>query len=450
MSGHTRLTRKNFYSFFATSLIVEASIIAFGTIDMLMIAPFGSKTVGAVGYSELLLMVSLSVFSGVTQIFSKEVAALESAGESKDSLGNLTSAVLICAVISSLIYLIIAMFISPVLNFLNQPTHAVAIASTYLLIKTSVVPISILYGIMLITMRLLGSQNFVLPNLIFGLILNATLNYLVLYTNVIEVVPSEGVAFASVFARLVMLFALFLPFYRLVIKKKYLQLDRLKLVAVKAYSVHLGRKGIPAGIRNLNDYATSLTVALCLGTLGDEALTASAVASKIISVFYRVPQAFCTSCFTYYSYFIGKNGMSGTKRRDISIKLVKYSAVPTAILGIVTYIFIDHILTWFIVDVESEVFLLSKSLVMVYLLFLPCYFTEHMVSNFLCAEYRTKFMMLASAIVVYFLVIPGVLLFSVYKFDPASIVTLQQSGITLIAASYSLYFLYYICKGDKS
>jgi Na+-driven multidrug efflux pump len=94
----------------------------------------------------------------------------------------------------------------------------------------------------------------------------------------------------------------------------------------------MGKVGTGLGINQANDYAGATIPLLMIGTLSVPTVAAAAVATKIWTIYCRVPQACFTASFVFYGYAAGRDE---AEARDVVRRLRGYSMAPTLIAAAV-------------------------------------------------------------------------------------------------------------------
>ena len=443
MKTHTQITISNFYLFLFSTLLLEFTNIAFGTVDMIMVSPFGLEVIGAVGYSEVLTMVTLSLFTGVTRIFQGEFAKLEASHEGNEKVASLFISTAFATLVAIVMFAGVVQLIPSVLALLKQPGSFISSSQEYLNIKVFQTPIIFIYSLIAICLRIKGIEKAVIGNLVFGLILNTLLNYYVLYVGKLSTDPIWSVAMTSLVSYGIMLLNLsFYCYFKFRKKTKSFNFI-LNKKEVKNYNALYLRNSFSIGLRNMNDFMMSLAVMLAMGVMGAKVLSVYTIVSKIMQVYYRFPQAVCTTSFTFYNYSIGRKGRVKNLLKE-GQRFVNWAIVPLTAITVALYFARSAILGYFVQ--EKDLIDLGSQFLELYLFASLFYLFEHLYSNYLNALHRTKVQFLISTGISYLFTVPLILLSVLYFESPESIVRAQCLGVSFIGFMYLWVYIKHVEK----
>jgi MATE family multidrug resistance protein len=212
--------------------------------------------------------------------------------------------------------------------------------------------------------------------------------------------PESAVATATVAAQLLMAVVGAAVFVRR-IRTRPIPLCPPSWTAIRAETTSMARVAPGVGARHLNDYAGSVVPLMFIGTMGVRPLAAAVVATKIFTLFCRVPQACFSAAFVHYGYALG--------RRDPDLpavvrRLRRYAAVPTGAAVLATVVLSPWLVTAFAPpDLDLS---LARWLMAAYLITVPAYFFEQFAGELLTVHQRGGRLAAASTIATYVLTIP--------------------------------------------
>lgn len=142
-------------------------------------------------------------------------------------------------------------------------------------------------------------------------------------------------------------------------------------------------------------------ITLILGTLGVQVLAAVTVATKIWSLFCRIPQACVSGTFVFYGYQLGQDPRRTAQRART---LLWYSVVPTAVGAAAVALSSPWLVRLFAgADQDTA---LTQLLLLAFLCTLPAYLIEHHFGEILTAHQRSGLLALGSTITTYTLSVP--------------------------------------------
>ena len=398
---HTELTLRNFSSYAALAFTIGLVTVGFGAIDLLMVGVLGFTHVAAVGQGGLIATCILAAFIGFVDVFATRLAAAEGSGDRRArqiglSLGFLC-AVLLCAAAA----IVAGMLIHPALVLMQQVDALIDPINAYVVHRLYGVAPSLIYMAANEALKISGLRTRAFHILLFGFAANAGLNALFLYTPAAALFdsPEAAVAVATVLVNIAMGAIAALVWIRHV--KAPPSEERVgiwKLARLNLGFLFRTAPGISARI--LNDYASSVIPILFIGTMNTATVAAAAVATKIYTLFCRVPQAAFAASFVYYSYGLeareGKPDSEDSRR--VIRTLLRYAAWPTAIAMVATLAASPWLVRLFGGGIDMP---LARSLLLAYLLFVPLYFFEHFYGELLTAHARAGLLFGASTAATY-------------------------------------------------
>jgi MATE family multidrug resistance protein len=400
---HTTLTLGNFASFTTVMAGIGFVTVGLGAVDMAMVAPFGEAHLAAVGQGEVLATTLAASMKGLVDVFSSRLAIREGAATTNSEFPALLAALLLLFVPAQVVCVGICYSIRPFLAAVAQDASLIGPISDYVRVRIAILPIVTLFFVFNESLKICGLKNFVLVNLCLGFGLNAVFNFLLLYTPLVAGFPSIecAVALSTVITQSCM--ALFggVVFFGLMRRRRG-SLFVLPLRAqVWRHFCDMSRAAPGTVARQLNDYAGTVIPLLFIGTLGVSTLAAAQVATKIFTIFCRIPQACLAGVFTFYGYGIGRHS-----NPDVTTirRLLCYSAVPTIGAAVLVLAFNKMLVSIFAgPDLDRQ---LAMLLVLGYLTYLPSYFFEQFFAECLIVHQQGNVLLYSSTVATYGLTIP--------------------------------------------
>jgi len=403
-SAHTRLSVRNFAGYAAVVFGLGMATVGFGAVDLAMIAPKGVTHVAAVGEGDLLAVGLYSFFQGSVDAFSSRLAVAEGAKQTVQRLSQLLVALVLLLLISQLIGSALALGTNSALQRFGQSHNLVPLVGDYVRVRANAVGLVIVYWASNEALKICGAKNLTFLVLGLGFLVNATLDWVFLYTSwgaSVFATPESAVATATVAAQAVMAAIGVWMFARLM-RSRHLRPARPGRPAVAHEFRVLLRLAAGVGVRDANDYVGSIVPVMLIGSLGVPVLAAALVATKIYTLYCRVPQACIESSFIYYGY---QHGTAEAHEPSTATgMLLRYAAVPTALATVLTAATTPWLVDAFYGSGADRA--IARSLVLAYMIYVPAYFAEQFLGKLLVVHNRGAVLFGASTLVTYALVIP--------------------------------------------
>lgn len=413
-ADHTRLTPRRFVSFSSSMFAIGLISVGWGALDLAMLAPFGEDNVAAMGMGEAVTMTISAFLAGLIDAFSGRVAQAEGAGETGRRLPLLFCAFLVVLLPVAVVLLLGALLVSPFLELIGQNPELVPLASDFVAIRLiGAVPVLVVSAF-LEMLKICGLQTAVIRLLTLGLGLDALLNWCVLWG------PAEGwfdspltaVAVTTVLAQFTMGALAGVVVVR-AFRRRGDVFVRPAARDVRTEAVSIGRVGSGIGVHQFNDYAGATVPLLMIGTLSVPTVAAATVATKLWTLYCRVPQACFTTGFVFYGYAVGRDQ---AEARELVTRLRTYAALPT-VVGAVLMMAASPLLVRAFggpdADIGQGVLLLAA-----YFLSLGGYFYSALYGELLGVRQEGSFLSSRSTVVTYALALPLAAI-GVFVFDSA-------------------------------
>jgi MATE family multidrug resistance protein len=414
---HTELTTRNYAGFATTIFLTGLVSVGFGAIDILLISPKGLDQVAAVGLGDVVnagLTALLAI--GVVDTFSSRLAIAEGRADLARRLPELAAALLVLLLVAQALAVLLSFAVEPGLRLAGQSRQLAPLAADFVTVRSCSLGFTILYAALNEALKICGLKNRSLLLLVAGFATNAVLDWAFLYTPLSGRFASPVVAVATATTGAQLLIACFaLRIFLRRMRTRGERFTRPERAAVVAEARSMARNAPGVGARHFNDYAGTITVTLLLGTLGVQVLAAVTVATKIWSLFCRIPQACVSGTFVYYGYRLGQSGddlpdtgrtppgtahpLPGTART-----LLRYAAIPTAVGAVTVALTAPWLVRLFAGAGQDE--RLTRSLLFAFLLTVPAYLLENHFGEILSVHQRGALLATASAVTTYTLAIP--------------------------------------------
>ncbi|MFI8529928.1 MATE family efflux transporter [Streptomyces aquilus] len=407
---HTELSVRNYTGFATTIFLTGLVSVGFGAIDILLISPKGLTQVAAVGLGDVLNAGMTALLAiGVVDTFSSRLAIAEGSGHLARRLPELTGALLVLLLVAQSLAVLLSSAVQPGLRLAGQDQQLTHLAADFVIVRSCSMGFTILYAALNEALKICGLKNRSLLLLVVGFATNAVLDWAFLYTPLSGWFPSPVVAVATATTGSQLLIACFaLRIFLRRMRARGERFTRPERATVVAEARSMARNAPGVGVRHFNDYAGTITVTMLLGTLGVQVLAAVTVATKIWSLFCRIPQACVSGTFVYYGYRLGKTGpdLPATARTlpSTARSLLRYAAVPTAVGAVTVALTAPWLVRLFASAGQDE--LLTRSLLLAFLLTVPAYLLENHYGEILSVHQRGALLATASAVTTYALAIP--------------------------------------------
>lgn len=402
---HTRLSPANFGRFAITNLLLGVLISGFGAVDMAMVAPFGAGALAAVGLGELITATAFAVLSGYTDLYVTTLARQVGSGQRTMRRINLLFAG--AALCLTAVFALAALAVSPLLGAAYPGQAMGRDAAAYVVVRFMGVGLHLLGFGAVEALKIHGHQRLAFAPVGLGFLANIAGNAVVLHTPARDWLPGleAGIAASTVIAQLVM-----------AVSASALRARLPALGHVGAYAsctapngptssfARFMRAGFSIGGRNLNDYIANLVPLLFIAAMDAQCAAAAVVATKLATLFYRVPQSCFGTSLVFYSFTLDQfTRRPGRARLARLRRLALYSMAPTAVFALIFLVLSDLLARLFgdAIDPARTAVLLAA-----YLVFVPAYFAEQFLAELLAAHRQDIVMVWPSTLATFALALP--------------------------------------------
>lgn len=438
---HTVLTQGNFYSYAWVAFAIGMVTVGFGAIDLLMVGVLGIQHVAAVGQGDLIATSILVAFVGFVDVFAARLASFEGANTKDARQIGLAFGFLATVVICAVVTVGVAMLVQPGLVLAQQVDELIAPISDYVAWRLYGTTPFLVYLAASEALKISGQRGHALRILLVGFCANAGLNALFLYSSgtIYFASPETAVAAATVVAHVIMAAAAAI-FWVKHLRSLSRDNDPKIPAAARHEFTYLLRTAPGISARLLNDYAGSVIPILFIGTMNTTTVAAAAVATKVYSLFCRVPQAFFSATFVHYSYGLEKRAaeLKSDETQKVIKQLMNYAAWPTAIALVMTLAAKSSLVQLFGGnEIDTS---LASNLLLAYLIFVPIYFLEQFYGELLTAHTRSGLLFKTSTMATYLITVPIAYL-AVFHLDSAFLAILGKGiSVALLAVIYGSQF----------
>ncbi len=400
-----RLSPANFGKFVATNLILSLLLSGFGAVDMVMVAPFGAHVLAAVGLGELVTVTAFAVISGFSDLYVTTLARQVGSRQRTIRRTNLLFAN--AALCLSAVFALATLVVGPVLGS-AYADHAMGQGvAIYVVVRFLGVGLQLLSFGYIEALKISGYKRFAFVPVGLGFLTNIAGNAVVLHTAARDWLPGPeaGIAASTVVAQLIMTVSAW-AFHARSHPRGHAGAHTCSRAQNGPTSSLFSfmRAGLFIGGRSFNDYISNLAPLLLIATMGAERAAAAAVATKLATLYYRVPQGCFGASLVFYSFTLDRYcRRPGLARRVRLQRLALYSAAPSAFFAL-TFLMLSEPLARLFGEAvdpgQTAVFLAA------YLVFVPAYFAEHFLAELLAAHRQDLIMVWPSTLATFALAIP--------------------------------------------
>lgn len=395
--------------------------------------------VAALGLVDAVFVMLSALAYGIIDVHSAQISKSEGAAKFVQEYPTLLLSALVAIIVSWVPVKISSLFFVDILTLLKQPVEAIVIAESNLQVRADAYVLGVMYVIVPLALRVRGYRRLPLVLIGLSLLLKLYLNSVIeqLFAQLARSHIEQAVAYVTA---IVQAFSISIGLLVLLSSTNELRKFRFDLNVFAASCRDLISHAPKIAVWNLNDFASSAVVVFVFGRIGTDFLAAANLASKLTSLFYRVPQALTESAFIFYSYAL--NRTLGERRR-INKSTVIYSVLPVVILGFVVLFCANDVVRYMTPGAKPELQMVAGFIIKVHMLFALFYVLQHLFSQFLVVERQTRFLLISSVMSTWLLVIPGVFLLDALGLSGEAIIVFERCSIALMALVNIAYFKYF-------
>lgn len=426
---HTKLSAKEFYGYAALIGLSSSMQLIWSVSDIWVVSERSIAYVAALGLVDAVFVILSGLAYGIIDIHAAQISKAEGQSNFAREYPTLLLSALFSIALSWLPVKLGSLFFMEILTALGQPIEAIMIADSNLQVRADTYILTVLYVIVPLALRVRGYRKLPLAlvgvSLLLKLYLNSTIEHV--FPQLASIHIEQAVVYTTAMAQVFSISVGLLVLLSSTVHFKTVMIDR-RLFNESCRDLLSHAPKIAAW--NINDFVSSSIVVLMFGRIGIDFLAAANLASKITSLFYRVPQAFAESAFIFYGYATSSDA---DERKRTTKVTVLYSILPVLLLSMVVFLCSDILIVSLAPDVGTEVKGIADFIIKTHMIFALFYVLQHVFSQFLVAERQTKFLLAASLISTWFLVVPGVYLINAFGASGEAIVMFERCSIVLMA-----------------
>lgn len=374
--------------------------VVMGNINVWMISNYSEMAVAAVGSANQLLNLTVFIYGFIT-IGAQIIIAQLIGAKKHDQIERVITTALVGAFgLGIIISLVFILFPGQLLAFMNLDAELIGIGKSYIRIFGGSLFLSAITSAIIAVLR---SHGFTKPALLipmFASILAIIGDYFALYGPFgLPTFGVTGLAFASVFGNTIGLIIACL------LLKKYLAYDifKIKLKEVSMPEMkNILKLGLPSSGESLSYQAAQVVVTMIVASLGASVLIAKSYVTAITQFVYLIAAALSQG----NQIMIGRNvGAKEFQRaHDRGVRTVLISVICSATICILTWIFIDPIMSIF--TTNPEVIEIARIVLLVDIFLESARAVNMVLVGALNATGDVKFPLICSLIVLWVISLP--------------------------------------------
>lgn len=338
---------------FAIPLILSGFLqIFFNMADQIVVGRFaGRDALSSVGATSSLIHLFVNTFIGLSVGAQVCISHNLGAGDYEKAKRHAHNAIAASVLVGTVVAICGVIFARPILTLMKTPAEGGVLdgAVLYMQIYLGGAPVYMLYNYCSAIVKTQGDTRSPFIYLLCGGVLNVVLNLIFV---IVFKMKAEGVAIATVAANMLSAFLII----------RHLTVNdlpcRINLRAVRLYPsefVQIMKKGIPIGLQSATFSFSNLFIQSSINSLGTAAMAGDTAARSISGFADIISDSLGQSALAFVGQNVGARKYDRVKR--IIITSVILGIIASTIIGVLAYMFADHILELFIPgDIESKGF----------------------------------------------------------------------------------------------
>lgn len=321
-------------------MLSQLGQVMVGVADNVMVGRLGAIPLAAASLANSIFFLILMFGIGISMAVTPMVAAAD--GEGKiGKIGRYLSHGFVINGFASLVLFLVILGLSPGLKWLGQPEEVVVLAIPYLLIVTfSLVPFMFFQTYKQFIEGLSQTKQAMYITVLFNLV-NVGLNWLLIYGNWgFPELGLNGAGWATLIARILMAFAIYLYVTRSARYRRILRNFRLRNIQLPILKKML-RIGIPTGLQFVFEVGAFSTAAIMMGWIGVNALAAHQIAINLASVSYMMASGLSAAAMVRVGNQLGKNDIA--KLRQVGFTIFGMVALFMAVFALFFLLFRNYL-----------------------------------------------------------------------------------------------------------
>jgi MATE family multidrug resistance protein len=434
-SPHTVLGPRTFLSFAGTMFAIDVISVGYGAVDLAFIAPFGIVMVAAVGLGDLVTLLYMAFFAGVVDVYAARLARAEGRSSTWRDFPRLIGALFAITGLWTVVGIAAATLTPLLFEVVGSDRSVADVAAGYVAVRMVGVPFTLTLAAISVTLRILGRKRASIWMIVIGFFLNALFNAALIYGPVSSWTenPVMSVAAATVVAQILTAGGggIVLSWH----------LRRRRSESVEAAEHDTGfialtgsmlRTSLGVGLRQMNNYAAAVVPFMLISRLDVGTIAAAAVATKVWTLYCRVPQAALSTAGVFIAYARGRSERAAHAVANRGFRYVIWPSLAAAMGVAASVPLLARLFGGDDTDM-ALVWILSGA----YLVAAPAYVVENFSGEVLTLEQRAAWLSVPSTVVTYAITIPlaalGVLLWH------SAVVAVLSAAV----ASLMLSFVYW-------
>ncbi|WP_231745601.1 MATE family efflux transporter [Arthrobacter sp. EpRS71] len=402
-AAHTVLSPKTFVSLAGTMFAVDLLNAGNGAIDLAFVAPFGALMVAGIGLGDLVTALFMAFFAGIIDVFAVKLARAEGRNEASRLLPKLFAALLIVAAVWTAAGMAVTRVVPLIFDAVGSEPAVAAIAADYLTVRMMGIPFTLALAAVSVTLRIVGRQRASIVLIVTVFVLNAAFNAALVYgpLKVLAANPVMAVAIATVIAQVLTAACGVIVLARHFSRGRGVKAAENDQPRIIPLTREMFVTSLGVGLRQMNNYAAAVVPFMLISRLDVATVAAAAVATRIWTLYCRVPQATLSAVGVFVGY---SRGRSQQDAQAVVQRSRGYVVWPSFIAAAATAAAVPIFAKVFGGD-EVDVGLVWI-LTAAYLIAVPAYVVENLCGEILTVEQRASWLSLPSTVVTYLITIP--------------------------------------------
>ena len=427
---HTKLTLGSFASFSAAMLAIDSISVGYGVVDMIFVSAFGAVMVAGIGIGDFLTALYLAFFAGSVDVFASRLARRVGAGGGYTWLAPLFRGFLLIVLPWTLVGLLLAAVTPALLEAVGSDSALIGIASGYVLVRMIGVPFTLVLAASSAALRIFNRRGLSVMLVSIGFVLNIGANALFISSPLASLFPTPvaAVAMATLLVQVVTggaAIVILIHFVRRHGARE--EPNSVEDAHGRGLARDMLKTSVGIGLRQLNDYAASVVPFVLISRLDIATVAAAAVATRIWTIYCRVPQACLTAAGVYIGYARGVGLRSATALTRVTTAYVALPSIGAAVVFAITAPLLARLLGGEEVGI-SQVWMLT----LCFLVAVPAYVLENLAGEILTVEQQGKWLSVSSSVITYTITIPIAIV---------GVLVLQSAAIAILSAAIASVLL---------
>lgn len=352
---------------FALPLMLSSILqLLFNAADMIVAGRYvGKNALAAIGSTSSLINLLVNVFMGLSVGANVLVARYFGSKREKDVSETVHTSVMI-SLISGIVLAFIGIIFAPkILVLMGTPDDVIELSSLYIRIYFAGMPMCMLYNFGAAILRAIGDTKRPLIYLTISGALNAICNVIFI---VVFHMGVDGVAYATILSQAI---SAILVTKCLLVSDECYKLELKKLRISKEKLLEILKLGLPAGFQGAIFSISNVLIQSTVNSFGSDAMAGNTATCNIEGFVYVAMNALHHTCLSFTSQNYGAHKFDRIKK--IAIICLSSVTVIGFVLGALSYIFGNTLLSFYVDSAEKDIVIHYGMLRMGIIMFL--YFT---------------------------------------------------------------------------